>query len=144
MSETRTTQAAASPEVARIVADTKARLDGRLRRIGRLVRANGFADPFPPAVFSEIGAARRDAIAGLGAILRLKGDDPAKQLALTWLSYVAAGLTDTHTALREQRLGAPTARKTQRLAQSRLKEVGTTFLKLDRVLGCPHGCKETP
>lgn len=143
MPETETGLTAASADVASIVADAKRRLDGHLSRIDRLVRATPFIDPFPPTVFTAIGAARRDALTAFGRILRLETDDPAKELGLTWLSYVAAGLSSTHAALREQRLGASTARKTRRLARARFARIGGAFLELDRALGCPHGCKES-
>lgn len=139
MPETRTT--AASADVASVVSDAKRRLDEHLKRINGLVRANPPADPFPLAVFTAIGAARKDALVAFGRILPLETDEPAKQLALTWLSYVAAGLSSTHAALREERLGAATAGRTRRLARARVAHVGEAFLELDRSLGCPHGCK---
>ena len=142
MPETRTAMTAASAEVEGIVADAKRRLDEHLRRINRLVRANPPANPLPLAVFTAIGAARRDALTALGRILRLQSDEPAKQLALVWLSYVAAGLSSTHAALREERIGAATGGQTRRLARARFARVGEAFLELDRALGCPHGCKE--
>jgi hypothetical protein len=129
-------------DVGTLVSEAKRLLDADLRRIRSAARSSPPEDDFPPSVFKAIATARRDALTSFGKVLRLQSDEPARQLALTWLSYAAAGLTASYEALRAERIAPATAGKQRRLAQDRFARTSKTFLELDRALGCPFGCKE--
>lgn len=128
-------------DVGTLVSEAKQRLDADLRGIQRAVRSSPPEDDFPPSVFKAIATARREALTSFGKVFRLQSDEPARQLALAWLSYTAVALAAMYDALRAERIAPATAGKQRRLARDRFARTSKAFLELDRALGCPFGCK---
>ena len=136
------TDAITPPPELRSFLDTAVReLREDVARLGRAMLALPKQEETPsPALFAAIATAYRHALANARRVEALDLDYELRSMALAVFVMQATGLETYHRSLRAStRAGR---RRLDERAGMYFRASSTAFLQLDRLLGCPYGCKE--
>lgn len=129
-----------SPQLKKALDTALRRQSADALRVGRALRALPTGDvSVSPALFTAIASAYRNALASTKKLQALPDEHASAAVAV--FATQATALEAWYESLRPG-VPAQSSRRDATRARWHFDAAAKAFLKLDKALGCPYGCKE--